>query len=139
MSTHVTALPGLKGPDVPFGAITPADFTVIADLVRARSGIVLGVDKAYLVESRLDHIVRKRRYTGLAEIAARLRAHPNSPLAEDIIEALTTNETLFFRDIKPFEHLRRRLLALHAVCRRRSRCGSGRPRPRPGRKAIPSP
>jgi chemotaxis protein methyltransferase CheR len=115
MST-TTALPGFKGPDVPPGAITPADFMVIADLVRARSGIVLGQDKAYLVESRLDPIVRKRRYTGLAEIAARLRAHPNSPLAEDIIEALTTNETLFFRDIKPFEHLRQRLLALHAVC-----------------------
>ena len=114
MST-TAALPGGKIPDSPFGSITPADFMVIADFVRARSGIVLGVDKAYLVESRLDHLVRKRRYAGLAEIAAQLRAHPNGPLAEDIIEAITTNETLFFRDTKPFEHLRRRLLALHAA------------------------
>jgi len=115
MSTTAT-MPGPKGPDMRSGAIAPADFMVIADLVRARSGIVLGLDKAYLVESRLEQIVRKRRYAGLAEIAARLRAHPNSPLAEAIIEALTTNETLFFRDTRPFEHLRRRLLALDAAC-----------------------
>jgi chemotaxis protein methyltransferase CheR len=114
MSTTAAA-PGPKRPDTRPGAITPTDFMLIADLVRARSGIVLGLDKAYLVESRLEHIVRKRRYSGLAEIAARLRAHPNGPLAEDIIEALTTNETLFFRDTRPFEHLRRRLLALHAA------------------------
>jgi chemotaxis protein methyltransferase CheR len=109
------ALPGPKGPGGVPGSIAPADFTVIADLVRARSGIVLGEDKAYLVESRLEHLVRKRRYSGLAEIAALLRAHPHSPLAEDIIEALTTNETLFFRDGKPFEHLRRRLPGLLAA------------------------
>jgi chemotaxis protein methyltransferase CheR len=115
MST-TTAVPGPGKPGVPFGTITPADFAVIADIVRARSGIVLGQDKGYLVESRLDQIVRKRRYAGLAEIAARLRAHPNSPLADDVIEALTTNETLFFRDVKPFEHLRQRLRALHGVC-----------------------
>jgi chemotaxis protein methyltransferase CheR len=114
MST-TAALPGAKGPGAASGSIAPADFTVIADFVRARSGIVLGVDKAYLVESRLEHLVRNRRYSGLPEIAARLRAHPNSPLAEDIIEAITTNETLFFRDIKPFEHLRRQLPALHAA------------------------
>jgi chemotaxis protein methyltransferase CheR len=115
MSTTAAA-PGPKGSDSRSRAITPADFMLIADFVRARSGIVLGLDKAYLVESRLEHIVRSRRYSGLAEIAARLRAHPNGPLAEDIIEAITTNETLFFRDTKPFEHLRRRLLALHVAC-----------------------
>jgi chemotaxis protein methyltransferase CheR len=109
------ALPGPTGSGAACSSIAPADFTVIADLVRARSGIVLGADKAYLVESRLDHLVRKRRYRGLAEIAALLRAHPNSSLAEDIIEAITTNETLFFRDVKPFEHLRRRLPALLAA------------------------
>jgi chemotaxis protein methyltransferase CheR len=98
------------------GAISTPDFLVIAELVRARSGIVLGPDKAYLVESRLDQVVRNRSYTGLAEIAARLRTHPNDPLAQDIIEAITTNETLFFRDTKPFEHLQLHLPALHGAC-----------------------
>ncbi|MDR3535119.1 MAG: protein-glutamate O-methyltransferase CheR [Acetobacteraceae bacterium] len=78
----------------------------ITDLVRARSGIVLGADKAYLVESRLEQIVRNRRYRGLAELAARLRTDRNDELADEIVEAITTNETLFFRDGKPFEHLR---------------------------------
>jgi chemotaxis protein methyltransferase CheR len=96
------------------GAITLTDFTLIADLVRTRSGIMLGVDKAYLVESRLEQIVRTRRYAGLAEIAAQLRMQPNGSLADDIIEAITTNETSFFRDTKPFEHLRQHLLDLHA-------------------------
>ncbi|HET6307821.1 MAG TPA: CheR family methyltransferase [Rhodopila sp.] len=114
MSTTVV-FPFPKTQDAPSTAITPADFMVIADLLRARSGIVLGQDKAYLVESRLDPIVRTKRYAGIADIAARLRTSPHGPLANDIIEALTTNETLFFRDGKPFEHLRRRLPSLHAA------------------------
>jgi chemotaxis protein methyltransferase CheR len=97
-------------------AISPTDFTVIADLVRARSGIVLGYDKAYLVEGRLEHIVRSRGFNGLAEVAARLRARPNDALAHEVIDAMTTNETLFFRDGRPFEHLGQQVLpALHAA------------------------
>src|SRR6185437_10058349 len=118
MST-TAAFPGLQAALSRSGsrlAIAPADFRVIADLVRARSGIVLGQDKAYLVESRLEQIVRKCGYSGLAEIAARIRTHPNGSLAQDIIEALTTNETLFFRDRRPFEHLRRHLQDRHAAC-----------------------
>ena len=95
--------------------ISPADFMVISDVVRARSGIVLGLDKAYLVESRLEPIVRSRYCSSLAEIAARLRAHPDEALAHDIVEALTTNETLFFRDTKPFVHLQLHLPVLHAA------------------------
>ena len=113
--TMGATLPSPKGLGARSAAIAPADFMVIAELVRTRSGIVLGHDKAYLVESRLEQVVRRRRYSGLAEVAARLRTHPNGPLADDIIEAITTNETLFFRDTKPFEHLHHRLLALHAA------------------------
>jgi chemotaxis protein methyltransferase CheR len=115
MST-TAALFGSKDSGPRSGAISAADFAVIADLVKARSGIVLGLDKAYLVESRLDQIVRSRRFAGLAGIAARLRTNPDDALAHDIVDAMTTNETLFFRDTKPFEHLRRHALpALHAT------------------------
>jgi chemotaxis protein methyltransferase CheR len=117
--TNFTAFPGLRNAaagGAGLSPISPADFTLIADLVRARSGIVLGQDKAYLVESRLEQVVRKRRYSGLAELAGRLRIQPDHALAEDIIEAITTNETLFFRDTRPFEHLHQHLQALHAAC-----------------------
>src|SRR5471030_1291396 len=109
MSTTISLLgPGRSSarPDT----ISPADFMTIAEVVRARSGIVLGLDKAYLVESRLEQLVRSRRYAGLAELAARLRTNPNDALAHDIVDAMTTNETLFFRDLKPFVHFRQHLL-----------------------------
>src|SRR5471030_256530 len=114
MSTTISLLgPGRSSarPDT----ISPADFMTIADVVRARSGIVLGLDKAYMVESRMEQLVRSRHYTGLAELAARLRTHPNGALAHEIVDAMTTNETLFFRDAKPFAHLRHHLPVLHAA------------------------
>ena len=97
-------------------AVTSADFAMIAELVRARSGIVLGLDKAYLVESRLEHLVRTRQLKDLAELSANLRSHPTEVLVRDVVEAMTTNETLFFRDVRPFEHLRATALpATHAA------------------------
>jgi chemotaxis protein methyltransferase CheR len=113
--SSTTSPPAFKSAKPRPDTISPADFMVIADIVRARSGIVLGLDKAYLVESRLEQLVRSRRFSGLAELAARLRTSPNDALAHDIVDAMTTNETLFFRDTKPFEHLRRHLPVLHAA------------------------
>ena len=96
--------------------ISKADFTMIAEMVRARSGIVLGLDKAYLVESRLDQVVRAKRFKDLAELSAKLRLAPTEALVQDVVEAMTTNETLFFRDTRPFEHLRTIALpAIHAA------------------------
>ena len=86
--------------------ISAADFATIADLVKARSGIVLGVDKGYLVETRLLLLLRQRSIASLAELTSRLRAQPGGPLAHAVVDAMTTNESLFFRDGKPFEHLR---------------------------------
>ena len=101
-------------PDTRPGAVSAADFTVIAEVVRARSGIVLGPDKAYLVESRLEPVVRVRHLAGLADLASRLRARGDDALAHEVVEAMTTNETFFFRDIRPFDHLRQQALpALH--------------------------
>ncbi len=97
-------------------AVSRADFTMIAELVRVRSGIVLGLDKAYLVESRLEQVVRTRRLKDLAELSMQLRLAPTEALVRDVVEAMTTNETLFFRDTRPFEHLRTAALpALHAA------------------------
>ncbi len=97
-------------------AVSSVDFATIAELVRMRSGIVIGLDKAYLVESRLQNVVRTNRLSGLAELSAKLRSHPTELLIRDVVEAMTTNETLFFRDTRPFEHLRTTALpAMHAA------------------------
>jgi chemotaxis protein methyltransferase CheR len=94
--------------------MTPENFAFVAALVRSRSGLVLTPDKGYMLETRLVPLLRREGLAGLDALAHRLRAPLSEHLAEAVTEALTTNESFFFRDGKPFEHLRRvlpRLLA----------------------------
>ena len=84
----------------------PDDFQFLATLVKERSGLVLTQDKAYLLESRLMPVARKRGMKGLEELVASLRARMDAALADEITEAMTTNESFFFRDIKPFDIFR---------------------------------
>lgn len=91
-------------------ALNPTDYDFLRRLVRERSGIVLGDDKAYLLDSRLAPVVREAGLASLEQLCARLRASPPAELVRDVVEAMTTNETLFFRDAHPFEVLGRRLL-----------------------------
>ncbi len=88
-------------------------FAEIAALVKLRSGLALGPEKAYLVESRLASLTSRLGLRDYAALVPRLRT--DRALQDEVVEALTTNETLFFRDTKPFEHLRLRgLPRLHA-------------------------
>src|SRR5258706_4824428 len=83
------------------------DFEYIKKLIWDRSAIVLEVDKMYLIESRLMPIARKEDLTDLNELINRLKKESSgSPLHRSVVEAMTTNETSFFRDIHPFESLR---------------------------------
>jgi chemotaxis protein methyltransferase CheR len=91
-------------------ALTAADSEFLRSLVRQRSGIVLGEDKGYLLESRLDPLAKAVGLGGLDALAARLRTEPSGQLARQVVEAMTTNETFFFRDIHPFECLKRKVL-----------------------------
>ena len=79
-------------------------FAAIAALLKARSGLSIGADKDYLVQARLDPILKRRGLASLAALADRMRA--DAALEREVVEAMTTNETLFFRDGKPFDHLR---------------------------------
>ncbi len=79
-------------------------FDAIAAALRARSGLALGADKGYLVQARLEPILRRRSFTSLVVLADRMRTDP--ALEREVVEAMTTNETLFFRDGRPFDHLR---------------------------------
>ncbi len=89
--------------------INPDDFDFIAKLVYDRSGLVLTPDKSYLLESRLVPVARKHGLKGLTELASGLRAR-SVQLIADTVEAMTTNESLFFRDAKPFEQFRKLVL-----------------------------
>ena len=90
--------------------LSAADSTFLRGLVRTRSGIVLGEDKAYLLESRLLPLAKAIALPGLEELTVRLRAEPSGQLARQVVEAMTTNETFFFRDIHPFECLKKVVL-----------------------------
>ena len=86
--------------------MTPQDYDYIRKLLRERSGLVLSADKQYLVESRLVPVARKAGLASLAELVATLKSMPLSPLTTSVVEAMTTNESFFFRDKLPFDHFR---------------------------------
>lgn len=89
-------------------------FQTIAQLVKARSGLILTPDKGYMLDTRLGPLVQEHGFGDLAGLARRLRAPGAEAIAAAVTEALTTNESSFFRDGKPFEHLRTVLPTLAA-------------------------
>jgi chemotaxis protein methyltransferase CheR len=86
--------------------VTPIDYDYLRRLLRERSGLVLTADKQYLVESRLLPVARRASLANLADLVQRLRAPGAEALVVEVVEAMTTNESFFFRDKIPFEHFR---------------------------------
>ena len=86
------------------------DFRYIRDLVRERAAIVLDPGKEYLAVTRLDPLVRRAGLGSLSELVTALREERTSALHEEVVDALTTNETTWFRDFHPFERLRTHVL-----------------------------
>ncbi|WP_020180710.1 protein-glutamate O-methyltransferase CheR [Methylopila sp. M107] len=84
--------------------MTPAQFSFLADFLRQRSGLSIGEDKRYLVDARLSPIARARGRS-LPDLIETLRRGDDLALAAAVIEAMTTNETFFFRDATPFAAL----------------------------------
>jgi chemotaxis protein methyltransferase CheR len=87
-------------------SLDAADFALVAKVVYERSGIALEAGKEYLVEARLTTLARQEGLGSLAAVAQQLRARPTGPLTQKIVEAMTTNETLWFRDVRPFDVLK---------------------------------
>ncbi|HOO51622.1 MAG TPA: protein-glutamate O-methyltransferase CheR [Alphaproteobacteria bacterium] len=79
-----------------------SDFELYKSLLYDKSGLVITPDKSYLLDSRLTPIAKKWNYATLEAMTLHLRALPDEKLIKDIVEAMTTNETSFFRDTKPF-------------------------------------
>lgn len=84
--------------------MTPADYDFLRKFLKEKSGLDLSADKQYLVESRLVPLARKANLAGIDELVQKIKF--GSPLGAEVVEAMTTNETFFFRDKTPFDHLR---------------------------------
>ena len=83
-----------------------SDFDMITRILRERSGLVLSKDKAYLIESRLNPVARKWQFKSFDDLASALRLGNDEKLLRDVTEAMTTNESFFFRDSKPFDQFK---------------------------------
>ena len=85
--------------------MTPSDYEYLRKLLKERSGLDLSADKQYLVESRLVPLARKAGLPGIPELVQKMKGSAEALTAE-VVEAMTTNETFFFRDKIPFDHLK---------------------------------
>ncbi|MCF8477969.1 MAG: protein-glutamate O-methyltransferase CheR [Pseudolabrys sp.] len=101
--------------------MTPQDFDYLRKLLRTRSGLMLPAEKQYLAESRLLPVARRHGLTTLGELIGKLRSRPVSALGIEVVEAMTTNETFFFRDKTPFEHFRSTIMPALIEARARSK------------------
>ena len=81
------------------------DYDAFRKFLQEACGILLGDNKAYLVNSRLKPVIAKHNVSGLGELLAKLKRVSSSVLREEVIDAMTTNETLWFRDSHPFRIL----------------------------------
>jgi chemotaxis protein methyltransferase CheR len=90
--------------------VTPLEYEFLRKLLKDRSGLDLSSDKQYLVESRLIPLARRVGLSGIAELVSKMKGGAEA-LTLDVVEAMTTNETFFFRDKIPFDHLRQTVLS----------------------------
>ncbi len=90
--------------------MTTTDFDYVRDFVRREAAIVMEPGKEYLVESRLLTLARKEGIASIDDLVKQLRTEGKGYLYRKVIDSMTTNETSFFRDIHPFEALKKTLL-----------------------------
>ncbi|WP_186397546.1 protein-glutamate O-methyltransferase CheR [Stappia sp. TSB10GB4] len=87
-----------------------SQFEYLKQFLKAKSGLVLTNEKQYLVESRLLPVARRHGHAGLAELIQAMQKPGAMQLCSDVVEAMTTNESFFFRDSTPFQHFREVML-----------------------------
>jgi len=83
--------------------MTPGEISVLADLARRRSGVIVDADKTYVIESRLAPIARRQGFTTISELVSDLHGRQDETLIWAAVEALASTETQFFRDRTPFQ------------------------------------
>jgi len=92
--------------------VAAAQFRFLCDLLRRRTGVVIDESKQYLVVARLLPIVRQRRIPSIETLLDRVRQGIDPSLERDVLSAMMTHETSFFRDVKPFDTLRQTITEL---------------------------
>ncbi|HEB87497.1 MAG TPA: protein-glutamate O-methyltransferase CheR [Gammaproteobacteria bacterium] len=90
--------------------LSDADYDAFRKILEDACGIVLGENKHYLVTSRLNRLSEELSYPSLSDMLEKLRQGRDAKLKERIVDAMTTNETSWFRDRYPFEMLKNSLL-----------------------------
>jgi chemotaxis protein methyltransferase CheR len=103
--------------------VTPLDYEYLRKILKERSGLDLSADKQYLVESRLLPLARRCGLNDIPALVAKMKSGAEAVIS-DVVEAMTTNETFFFRDRIPFDHLRDTILP--ALMQSRASCKSVR-------------
>jgi chemotaxis protein methyltransferase CheR len=89
--------------------LAKTEFDYLRELVLKQSAISLDESKEYLLEMRLSSLVRLHGFESVGALARHLLGRSHSTLHEDVVDAMTTNETSFFRDLHPFETLKKTL------------------------------
>jgi len=89
--------------------VTPSDYEFLRKLLKERSGLDLSTDKQYLVDSRLAPLARRNGLAGISELVQKMKSGA-AALTTEVVEAMTTNETFFYRDKVPFDHLRETIM-----------------------------
>jgi chemotaxis protein methyltransferase CheR len=102
--------------------VTPLDYDFLRSALKQHCGLALAADKHYFLESRLLPLARQAGLAGVGDLVLALKSGSDAALMEAVVEAMTTNESFFFRDKTPFEHFRRTIMpSLLAARRRQSR------------------
>jgi len=90
--------------------VKPDDFAYFTKYIYDQTGLVLGPDKMYLIESRLAPLARKWNVATIDLLVGQLRSARDPALQRDVVDAMMTNESFFFRDGKPFDQFRQLIL-----------------------------
>ena len=90
--------------------MTPNDFLALREMLKTESGLVLTEDKQYLLESRLSPLVKKHGFTSVQDLVQKWRRGADKALQSRIVEAMTINESFFFRDKSPFDNFENHML-----------------------------
>lgn len=101
--------------------MTPTEYDYLRGFLKTRSGLVLSNEKQYLIESRLMPVARKFALATISNLVAKLKVEQNGALAEAVVEAMTTNESFFFRDKLPFDHFTQTMMPHMLTARARER------------------
>ena len=118
MSTVPVALPNPAGKP---SSISPDNYTYLQGYLYRESGIVLEADKHYLLEARLIPLIRAGKLASLDDLCVSIRLGTNPALSRSVIDALTTNETLFFRDQAHYDALKNTIIPALVAQRKNTR------------------